>query len=166
MLAVWAAFGVAWATGQFVVSEFLFQVAEAKDADLLYELSDLTAWPAGWIYGEYETIAEAAMLRRIQDSDTANPEQQRLAKKLLTRNGMNPGDYWDLFYKLEEETGEDSSVSMAMEYVIYAGVCIAWGSLLGLGGFVLTMLFLPTRQVVVDEGLVSTPDPQNPDGSV
>lgn len=134
----WFLIGLMFAVAQFTVSETFFQLADRGGPDFLYEVSDFIAWPAVLIYEEMEHRVLAEVL---EDFSAAEGVDELLrAEAVLLLDGLSVGgvEAMDAAWRFAEDQDLEAEVSLLMEYVIYGGVCLLWGFMVGLGGYVVT----------------------------
>ena len=59
-------FGLVWAVAQFGISEVFHRVGQYTGSEVFFEVSDLVAWPAGYIYLDQEIKLYREELDRIE----------------------------------------------------------------------------------------------------
>lgn len=128
--------GVMWAVAQFAISEMLYRLSMApiswRAAEPLEMLSNAISWPAGTIYERVEADRmQAAIASALADGAIEEETRTRLVN--LEKDGavdVFHEDFFELF-EILENLGHDVEVPVSMEYMIYGGVCVIWGMLVG-----------------------------------
>jgi hypothetical protein len=139
---VWVFLGLGFALVQFALTEITYRIATSREDASLQEVSDLIAWPAGKIYSLAEKDSAHTALRSLAQS---NKEGSTQAREFLNsfRTKYDQDEEWTTqmsdFLNTQEITTE---VSKPIEYLIYVGVCLAWGFLVFLGGSLLSLAIL------------------------
>lgn len=144
-LAAWAALGLVWGLLQFGLSELFFRLAYHQilpaQESVLYEVSDLVAWPAGWLYEKrYDAWTRSALEAVVLDR--ALPDEERVEAAELLQSWKETGQKPGALDAFIGDHGVAVQTNEAETYGIYIAVCLAWGAVLGAAGFGATALFL------------------------
>lgn len=120
--------GALWAVVQFGISEVSYRIALETDNDLLYDISDLVAWPAGELYHS----AEIELYQETLNGMEAEAEEREAWDALIVR-AEDPDDFeaYDALWVIFDEHSLEPYVDIETEYKIYIGICIMWGFAVG-----------------------------------
>ena len=131
--------GTIWSIAQFTISEILYKTSEAELlpyplSDHAFTLSTLVAWPAEPIYTSVEKRRIEAAIADTLDDKTVPAESHSKLRELVDRGAVDleHDDHFELYEILDETGVADPSVPVHQEYLIYGGVCVGWGTLVGL----------------------------------
>jgi len=132
--------GLLWFLVQFICSEIFYQIAyhELTDpviqADTFHDISDTIAFPAAEIYDQVDMFIIQSELLKLQQRDSLDTAERDKVTTLLGRFASSEDfdtlqdDSYDILdgYQIHPE------VPVFLEYMIYAGICLMWGTLIGL----------------------------------
>lgn len=134
----WFLIGLMFAVSQFTVSEAAFQLADRGGPVLLYEVSNFIAWPAVLIYDEMENRVLAEVLADFSAAEGVDELLRAEAGLLLEGFRWGEEEAIEAAWRFAEDQELEAEVSLLMEYAIYGGVCVLWGFVVGLGGYVVS----------------------------
>lgn len=145
----WLGAGGFWAMGQFALSEAFFQAGRHTGEDAMFALSDAVAWPAGHVY----KIPERHYLRvALQQAAVRGGDLGARAEGCLESFDQHYGtgsEWQEVVDDVLQTAGIDPTVPMLVEYAVYVGICLVWGSLVSAVGFAATMLYMNLRPITV-----------------
>jgi type III secretory pathway component EscS len=135
--------GLVWTAAQFGLSELCYRTAMALDAsgadevksEVLYNVSEWVTWPASELYDTRYNDNIRAELENVAANihdEQVRAEALQLLRQISTGEGNE--DYDDPYEAADDflfDMDIDTTPTMAQEYSIYAGVCVAWGVLVG-----------------------------------
>jgi hypothetical protein len=130
--------GLVWSISQFLGSELLYRASESSffheaGAEFLMSTSDFIAWPAGRIYTAVESRHLELAFERALSGKVLSTESRQKLMELADQGALDPDheSYFDVI-DLLDEVGLDPSVPVPQEYLIYGGICAAWGIIVGI----------------------------------
>ncbi|WP_309396887.1 hypothetical protein [Cerasicoccus maritimus] len=137
---------------QFAVCEATYRIGMAMDefgsgsGELFYDVSNAVSWPAVILYEMEDAQENIRALREypaetLPDEDGKPVNLKELANKIEADN--SDFDSLDLAYSLLSEQEIYPEVPIATEYLIYGGVCLIWGVVMG---SLTTFLILVNRE--------------------
>ena len=145
-------FGSIFSLIQFCVSELLYQTSLLDDSELAYqmgEMAEIATFPAGDVYDHFSGSLLKKQLNSSSQTDSdLNDEDRKAAEDLHQKLDNNSEDdsalneAYELLYKYNIPTDLPTSI----EYAIYGGVCILWGSIFGMSvGFFVRISNKPSK---------------------
>jgi hypothetical protein len=153
---------IIWTLIQFGLSEVLYQVSRIADdqgmepavGTFFFTASDVIAFPAGMIYKEVEHRRIPVVLGEIS-TDRKLAEADRNAAREFRKKWHQAGE--EISPELEEPTWDfiwnhydGLIVPSLQEYAIYVGVCLAWGTLIGLIVFCFVLIEVNHQKKAAD----------------
>jgi len=145
--------GGGFALIQFGISELTYQAGmRGFGGDGMFEVSDAVSWPAGLIY---DSVDKKTSRQFLQDIIQENGSDADKARKLLLDFedeylAPETDPEWDeAYWELVDARGWDGAIPLTQEYLIYGGVCLAWGALIGLLSYLVVILIvkvIPNRE--------------------
>ena len=123
--------GLLWSVVQFGISEVIYQTAlwTGYGGDLLYDMSDTAAWPAGIIYDQIDRELMQQELSSIQKTTGEETNFEALKERL---NDPADEDAYEAALEIFDANGREPYVPLITEYSIYGGICLCWGAMIGI----------------------------------
>lgn len=147
-----------WSLLQFSLSEIFYQLSRSsydwglpsEAENFLIQASDIAAFPAGWIYEEEEKRLLPLRLGEMGTEDQWSQEVRERARDLRSQWRESPpeerSEVLSQAYDFIYTHTSDPIVPVTREYLIYIGVCLAWGTLIGILVFLFILLELKSQQ--------------------